>query len=304
MQKAIRKVKLSTTENEKRRVAIIFSLPAVIFSMFLILYPLLDIFYLSFKNIKFFGAVNIPKGFTISNYERILTSGHFWNAMGRTLFYTIIVVIIAFVLGFALALLLNLNMKYKRVFRIMILLAWPIPGVVVSILFMWMFDANFGVINSVLRNFNIIAQNVPWLVNTSTAFPTVMIATIWKAYPFFTLMLLAGLQGIPLELYESAKIDGAGAYKRFKHITFPALEQVIAISLLLNGLWVFRNYDLIAVMTGGGPNRATETLPLLLYNEAFKFSRLGSGSAIGVLSLMVCTIVVILFLPALKKQFY
>lgn len=296
--------KISTTETQRRRFACCLSAPAVLFSSLVIIYPLLSIIYLSFKNIKFFGAVNIPSGFTLANYERILGAGSFWDALGRTAVYTTVAVAFAFAIGMSLALMLNMKIRFQRVFRVLVLLAWPIPGVVVSILFMWMFDANFGIVNSILQSVGIISGNVPWLVNSATAFPAVIIATIWKGYPFFALMLLAGLQSVPEELYESAKIDGAGSFQRFRHITIPALGQVIAISVLQNGLWVFRNYDLISTMTGGGPNRATETLPMLLYNEAFKFSRMGSAAAVGVMGLLVCTIVVVLFIPALKKQFY
>jgi multiple sugar transport system permease protein len=292
------------TDREKRRVAFAFSFPAFLFAAAIIIYPMLDVIYLSFKNIKFFGAVNIPDGFTLANYTRVLTSKNFYNALLRSLIYTTLAVGVSFGIGLGLALLINKKGPLQKLFRILVLLAWPIPGVVVSLLFSWIFDGNFGILNSMLRSLGIIRQNIPWLIQTSSAFPSVIVATIWKCYPFFTLMLLAGLQGVPAELYESAQIDGANALQRFHNITFPAIRSVVAIALLQNGLWVFRNYDLISTMTGGGPNRATETLPLLLYNEAFKFSRLGSAAAIGVLGLIVCSLIVILFLPTLKKQFY
>ena len=143
-----------------------------------------------------------------------------------------------------------------------------------------------------LRNLGLIQRNIPWLASKDMAFLTVIIATVWKGYPFFTLMLLAGLQAISPEYYESARIDGAGAISQFRYITLPAMRQVIAIIVMQNGLWVFRNYDLVAVMTGGGPNRATETIPQMLYNEAFQYFRLGSGSAVGVLGLITCLILI------------
>lgn len=294
----------SGRERNRKRVALLFSLPSFVFAAAIILYPMGDILYLSFKNIKFFGAVNIPKGFTLANYTKVLASDVFVNALVRSLIYTVVSVAFAFAIGLGLALLLNRKTRLQKLFRVLVLLAWPIPGVVVSLLFSWIFDGNFGILNEVLRSMGLIQQNVPWLINSSTAFPAVIAATIWKSYPFFTLMLLAGLQGVPAELYESAEIDGASSFQRFRHITMPAIRSVVAIAVLQNGLWVFRNYDLVATMTGGGPNRATETLPMLLYNEAFKFSRLGSAASIGVIGLMVCSLIVVLFIPALKKQFY
>ena len=280
------------------------ALPALILTAVLIVYPLLDIVYLSFKEIKFFGDVNVKAGFTLKNYARVFGLKHFWNALRHTVYYTVMSITVSFIFGFALALLLNQKVRAKRLFEVLLLLAWPIPGVVVSLLFSWMFDANFGIINIILRSLGVISTNVSWFTNVTTAFNAVIITTAWKLYPFFTLMLYAGLQAIPLEYYESAKIDGAGVFARFYHITLPALRQIIAISMMQQILWVFRNYDLIAVLTGGGPSRGTETLPLLLYNEAFNYSRMGSAAAIGVAGLIVCVLIVLAFMPVVKKEFY
>ena len=282
----------------------ICALPALLLTAILIVYPLLDIFYLSFKDIKFFGDVTVKPGFTLKNYNRIWNSKHFWNALGNTLSYTTASIIISFLFGFALALLLNQKIRCKRLFEVLLLGAWPIPGVVVSLLFTWMFDANFGIINIIFRSLGLISANVSWFTNADTAFNAVVIATAWKLYPFFTLMLYAGLQSIPKDYYESAMIDGAGVFARFYHITLPALRQIIAISMMQQILWVFRNYDLIATLTGGGPNRSTDTLPMLLYNEAFQYSRMGAAAAIGVMGLIICTLIVIAFMPAVKKEFY
>ena len=164
-----------------------------------------------------------------------------------------------------------------------------------------MFDGNYGIINEILKSLHIIDSNVKWLSGEATAMATVVLSTIWKSYPFFTLTLIAGLKGISSDFYEAAAIDGANAWQRFTKITLPALRSVIVTSLLLNGLWTFRNYDLISNITGGGPNQATETLPLLLYNQAFKYYNMGYASAIGIVSLLVCSIFVILAMPSLKK---
>lgn len=300
----IRKHKLTSAEKSKRNMMWICALPALLLTAILIVYPLLDIFFLSFKDIKFFGDVTVKPGFTMKNYDRIWNLKHFWNALGNTLSYTTATIILSFLFGFALALLLNQKIRCKRLFEVLLLLAWPIPGVVVSLLFTWMFDANFGIINIICRSLGLINSNVSWFTNASTAFNAVVITTAWKLYPFFTLMLYAGLQSIPRDYYESAMIDGAGVFARFFHITLPALRQIIAISMMQQILWVFRNYDLIATLTGGGPNRSTETLPMLLYNEAFQYSRMGSAAAIGVMGLIICTMIVIAFMPAVKKEFY
>ena len=282
-----------------------FALPAALFSLILIIYPLLTTIKLSFQDIKFIGSkTGSSTGFTTENYEKLFTNTEFWDALFRSFFYTFTSLAVAFLMGLGLALLLNRKFRFQKLTRTLILLAWPIPGVIVALLFTWMFDGNYGIINEILKSLHIIDSNVKWLSGEATAMATVVLSTIWKSYPFFTLTLLAGLKGISSDFYEAAAIDGANAWQRFTKITLPALRSVIVTSLLLNGLWTFRNYDLISNITGGGPNQATETLPLLLYNQAFKYYNMGYASAIGIVSLLVCSIFVILAMPSLKKQFY
>ena len=228
----------------------------------------------------------------------------FWNALGRSVLFTFLALSLSFLIGLGLALLLNKKFRFQKCVRTLILLAWPIPGVIVGLLFTWLFDANYGIMNVILKSLRLIEKNVKWITMGNTAKITVITATIWKSYPFFTLTLLAGLKGISSDYYEAASIDGANAWQRFLHITLPALKSVIVTSLLLNGLWIFRNYDLVYTITGGGPNQATETLPLLLYNQAFKYYNMGYASAVGMVSLLVCSVFVILAMPSLKKQFY
>ncbi len=294
----------NTGEKKDFRFAISFALPAAVFSLVLIIYPLFTTIKMSFQNIKFIGGKNGDTGFTLNNYMKLFESSEFWGALGKSILFTAIALSLSFLLGLGLAILLNRSFPMQKLTRTLILLAWPIPGVVVGLLFTWMFDGNYGIINSILKSMNLISQNVKWTSTANTAMVTVVTATIWKSYPFFTLTLLAGLKGISEDFYEAARIDGAGAWKSFIHITLPALQSVIVTSLLLNGLWIFRNYDLVYSITGGGPNKATETLPLLLYNQAFKYYNMGYASAVGIVSLIVCSIFVILAMPSLKKQFY
>ena len=297
--------KVSKSERLNHTFALSFILPATFFAVSLILYPLYKTVVLSFQNVKFMGAVGkTDDTLTLNNYAKLFQNSVFFNALIRSILFTAIALSVSFLIGLGLALLLNRKYRFQKLARALLLLSWPIPGVVVSFLFMWMFDANYGIINIILKSLHIINGNVKWLISPTTAISTVIIETVWKSYPFFILTLLAGLKIIPADLFEAASIDGANALQKFSRITLPALRSVIVTSLLLNGLWVFSNFDLIYVLTGGGPNRATETMPLLLYNEAFKFYNISSASAIGIISLLVCSFFVILCIPALKKQFY
>lgn len=297
--------KKTKSERKNHAMAVGFSLPATAFSLILIVYPLFTTVKLSFQDVKFIGSLtDQEKGYTLSNYRKLFSNSDFWDALGRSVLFTFIALSISFLIGLGLALLLNKKFRFQKLVRTLILLAWPIPGVIVGLLFIWMFDGNYGIINAILKSLHIIDRNVKWLTGGTTAMATVITATIWKSYPFFTLTLLAGLKGISSDYYEAASIDGANAWKRFTKITLPALHSVIITSLLLNGLWIFRNYDLVYTITGGGPNQATETLPLLLYNQAFKYYKMGYASSIGMISLIVCSVFVILSMPSLKKQFY
>ncbi len=292
------------SEKRNRRMALVFALPAAIFSMLLIIYPLITTVKLSFQNVKFIGSLTDDPGLTLENYTKLCSNTDFWNALGRSVLFTFLALSLSFLIGLGLALLLNKKFRFQKCVRTLILLAWPIPGVIVGLLFTWLFDANYGIINMILKSMHLIDRNVKWITMGNTAKITVITATIWKSYPFFTLTLLAGLKGISSDYYEAASIDGANGWQRFVNITLPALKSVIVTSLLLNGLWIFRNYDLVYTITGGGPNQATETLPLLLYNQAFKYYNMGYASAVGMVSLLVCSVFVILAMPSLKKQFY
>lgn len=299
------RIKANKSEKKNHAMAVSFALPAAVFSLALIIYPLFTTIKMSFQDIKFIGSLSEDKtGFTLANYTKLFSNSDFWNALGRSVMFTFIALSLSFLIGLGLAILLNKKFRFQKLVRTLILLAWPIPGVIVGLLFSWMFDGNYGIINTILKSLNLIDQNIKWLSGGNSAMITVITSTIWKSYPFFTLTLLAGLKGISSDYYEAASIDGANAWQRFTKITLPALQSVIVTSLLLNGLWIFRNYDLVYTITGGGPNQATETMPLLLYNQAFKYYNMGYASTIGIISLLVCSIFVILAMPSLKKQFY
>ena len=301
------KIKVLKTKSERKNhaMAVTFALPAAVFSLALIIYPLFTTIKLSFQDVKFIGSLTDDvKGFTVDNYTKLFFNADFWNALARSIMFTFFALSVSFLIGLGLAILLNKKFHFQKLVRTLILLAWPIPGVIVGILFTWLFDGNYGIINTILKSLHIIDQNVKWISSGNTAMITVVTAMIWKSYPFFTLTLLAGLKGISEDYYEAAGIDGANAWQKFTKITLPALQSVIVTSLLLNGLWIFRNYDLVYTITGGGPNQATETLPLLLYNQAFKYYNMGYASTIGMICLLVCSVFVVLAMPSLKKQFY
>jgi multiple sugar transport system permease protein len=213
-----------------------------------------------------------------------------WQAAGRTLFFAVGVIVPAFCIGLALALLLNRDFPGRRTLRSLMLLPWAVPGVVAALAFLWMFDASYGVVNALLRGIGVTGADIAWFSNESTARWAVLMPAIWKCFPFFVLTLLAALQSIPVALYEAARIDGANAMQSFRHVTWPGIRGAAMLAVILQTLWVVKDFDIIFATTGGGPSRATQTLSMLIYEEAFQFFRLGTAAAIGVILLAACAV--------------
>jgi multiple sugar transport system permease protein len=279
--------------------------PAVVAVFALIAYPMYLIVAISFregKSLNFLALGSRPFG--LGNYQSVLTDPATWHSVYVSFAYTFGTIVPAFLLGLATAVLLNRVFPLRRWLRSLILLPWAVPGVMVSIVFLWLFDASFGVVNYLLRTAGLISADVSWYTNESTALVAVIIPTIWKSYPFFTLTLLAAMQSIPANLYEAAAVDGAAAWERFLLITWPGIRGQATLALVLNGLWAFREFDIIYAATGGGPSKATETLGIRAYNEAFGYFYMGRAAVIGVLMLAIALVAVLLARRQLRKEFF
>ncbi len=280
-------------------------LPAVAAVAALIAYPMYLIFAMSFREGKSlnFLALN-TRPFGLGNYATVLADEATWHSVWVSFAYTFGTIVPAFALGLATALLLNRVFPLRRWLRSLVLLPWAVPGVMVSIVFLWLFDASFGVTNYFLRSLGLVSTDIAWYTNESTALIAVIVPTIWKAYPFFTLTLLAAMQSIPGNLYEAAEVDGAPAWRRFTDITWPGIRGPAVLALVLNGLWAFREFDIIYAATGGGPSKATETLGLRAYNEAFGYFYMGRAAVIGVLMLVIALAAVIVARKPMRKEFF
>ena len=220
------------------------------------------------------------------NFERVLGAPATWAAFAHSAVYTTGTLVPAFALGLVAALLFHRTFPARRWLRSLLLLPWAVPGVIVSISFLWMFDASFGVVNSVLRRLGWLSTDLAWFVDSNTAMIAVILPTIWKSFPFFVITMLAALQSIPATLYEAVRVDGATAWQQFVHVTWPGIRGAAMLAVLLNTLWTFREFDIIFASTGGGPAGATETLGILVYREAFGSFRFGTAAALGVVMLV------------------
>ena len=279
--------------------------PAVVSVFALIAWPIYLIVSISFregKSLNFAALDRRPLG--LGNYEAVLTDPVTWQSAWVTLAYTFGTIVPAFAIGLVTALLLNRIFPLRRWLRSLMLLPWAVPGVMVSIVFLWLFDASFGVVNFLLRSIGAIRTDIAWYTNESTALVAVIVPTIWKAYPFFTLTLLAALQSIPGNLYEAAEVDGATRWRRFTDITWPGIRGAAVLALILNGLWAFREFDIIFAATGGGPAKSTETLGIRAYNEAFSYFYMGRAAVVGVLMLAIALLFVVIARRELRKEFF
>ena len=269
-----------------RAFALLLITPSLVILVFIMAYPLIDAFYLSFTRCFLTDPAGGRAFIRLNNYINLLRRGVFWVAFKNTLLYVGGTVLFEFLIGFGLALLLNQQIKYKGTLRSLFMLPWVVPSVVVALLARWAFNSEFGIVNIVLKQLGIIENFQGWLKDTNLALPTILTVTTWKMFPFMLVVLLAGLQTIPEEQTEAARVDGANALQRFLHITLPHLRELIMIVTLLEFIWMFQYITIIWTTTKGGPIYATTTLPVLIYRSAFKDYNLGYASSIGVIWLL------------------
>jgi ABC-type sugar transport system permease subunit len=232
----------------------------------------------------------------LANYSEILSDGRFWGAMGRTMFFTIASVSLELALGLFLALAMDRSFRGRGLVRAATLVPWAIPTVVAALLWRFIFEAEAGIANAVLIDIGLLDEPVVWLIRSGTAWIPVILADVWKTTPFVALLLLAGLQNIPRDLYEAAAIDGASERWQLRHITLPLLKPAILVALIFRTLDAFRVFDLIYVLTGGGPGTATEPIALYTFTTLLQNLRFGYGSAMSVIIFLVTFALAMLYI--------
>lgn len=276
----------------------ILVLPAVLIILCVVFFPVLSAIFKSFQSYDLRKPSNI--GFIgLKNYIKAFSDEFFLKGVCKTFLWVVFGVGFQFIFGFGLALLLNKKIKGKGVIRALSMVPWVTPGILTGLMWKWMYDANHGVINTVLMKLGVIAGKVPFLAQNSTALPSAIVTIIWQGIPFFALMLLAGLQSIPGELYEAASIDGASKFQRLRYITIPSLKNTILTTGLLRIIWVANSVDVIMSLTEGGPAYATQTLSVYIFGKA-KVLNLGFASAMAILMAIMLASVAI---PYLKMSF-
>lgn len=283
----------TSLSQQRRRFAYFLISPAVLFIGLLIAYPLFVAVQLSVTPGRFATLNTAERGVSLEHFGAVFTDPDTLRQLFLTGIYVVGSIVPAFLLGLAVALLLRNPFPGRRWLRSLILLPWAVPSVAASAIFLWMLDGSFGVLNKFLTLLGVIDFPIAWYSDPSTAMVAVIAPTVWKLFPFFGMILLASLQTVPNELYESARMDGAGVVMQYRAVTWPGIRGAAYAALLIASLGVYREFDFIFPLTRGGPDDATTTLAISIYREAFQFSNMGFASALGIVSTLIAAVFVV-----------
>ncbi len=294
----MKKVKQSTVPAVKQKIVwtpYLLILPAVLLIAGVMLYPLCKTFYLAFQHYN--PAMPFANGFAgLENFIKIFTTEEFYSSLWVSLKWVAALVLLQLVFGMIVALILNQNFKGRGFFRALVFVPWAMSGVLTAVLFSLIYNQNYGVLNDLLMKIGLISEPVAWLGNQHLVLGSVIVAELWRGIPFFAISLLAAMQGLPQDVYEAAKVDGATKWQSFRFVTLPLLKDTIVLTTLLRTIWEFNSVDLIFSLTNGGPVGKTTTLSVLIANQALTTNNYGYGSAISVVSFFILAIVAIIYM--------
>ncbi|ARV58301.1 sugar ABC transporter permease [Nostocales cyanobacterium HT-58-2] len=286
---------LQTIRSREQRTAWIFLLPALLLLLFVFGYPIVRAFWLSFFT-QNLGTKLQPVFSGLENYARMAGDGRFWQSFWTTTVFTGTTVTLELLLGLGIALVLNQRFFGRGAVRTIAILPWALPTALIGLAWAWIFNDQFGVVNDILLRLGLIQTGINWLGEPTLAMIAVIVADVWKTTPFISILLLAGLQSISPDLYEAHAIDSATPWQSFYQITLPLLMPQILIATLFRFAQAFGVFDLIAVMTGGGPGGATEVVSLYIYSTVMRYLDFGYGAA-----LVVCTFLLLIAAVAIAS---
>jgi ABC-type sugar transport system permease subunit len=279
------------SQRQEALLAYILVTPAMLTIAVFALYPIMNTIWLSLHELK----LNMPalgKPFVgFQHYVTISSDARFWASLWNTFYFTFFSVLLELIFGFAIALLVNRNFRGRGIVRASVLVPWAIPTVVSAMMWKFMFNDQLGVVNDLLVKVGILEHYIAWLGSRETALWSIIVTDIWKTTPFMALLILAGLQVIPSDIYESAKVDGATPFQQLTRITMPLVKPAVMVALLFRTLDAFRVFDVVFVMTGGGPANSTETLSMYAQSTLMRYLDFGKGSALSVIT-FICVMLI------------
>ena len=280
-----------------------FLAPAYLFLILFMAYPVCYNIALSFKNVSISNLVSGNSVFIgFANFKKILADPYMWDSLKNTFVFMVFCLSFQFVFGMLLALFFNKSFAGAKWMRSIVLVGWMNPVIISGTIFKWLLSGDSGVINYFLMQLGVISEPIMFLANPSTGMFSLTFANIWIGIPFNMILLLSGMQSLSSDVYESASIDGAGSVAKFFRITLPLLKPTISILIMMGIINTFKVFDLIYIMTKGGPSRATQTLPYYSYEKTFSTYKFGEGAASSVIMLIVVLVFSLIYLSMSRKE--
>lgn len=282
------KVKKLHIRNNKKLFSLALRIPSLIVLIGLFLIPIISMFNISFRSLSFAIPGSTGQWIGLENYKIMWSSNEFWYSIKITIIFVLIVIPSQLVLGFIIALLLDRNIRGRRIFTTTIITPMLLAPIVVGLMWLFMLNYDVGIAPYYLKLFGLDVGNL--LGNIKTAYPAIILIEIWHWTPLLALMIFSGLQSLPQDPYEAAIVDGASRYQIFRHITIPLLRPVIIIAVILRGIDVFKIFDEIFILTSGGPGNSTEVINMLAFKINFLFWNMGQGATVGVAIFLIALI--------------
>ncbi|WP_148410115.1 carbohydrate ABC transporter permease [Murimonas intestini] len=279
----------------------LFLLPCALLILVILIYPVLSGLVNSFYNENLIRPIT-PVFVGVENYAKLMKDSMFLNALWRSIVWTVVILIFEMAMGLLFAVLLSKDIYCKKLFRCLVLIPWIIPNAIAGIIWKWFLNESFGMMNYLLKSTGLISHNLAWLSDEKLAAVSVVTVIIWKSIPFVAITLLAGIQAIPGDLYEAAKVDGARSSQCFRFITVPMLRNIMLITAILTSIWNFNQLEIIQVVTKGGPGEATLSLPVYIYRLFMQTFQTSYASAAAVVMMMVLIIPCIVYVRKLLKE--
>lgn len=277
----------------------LFILPVLLLLLLAFGFPLINSIVMAFQNYKLTAPNNVYFN-GLENFRKLISDSDFGLIMKNSFVYVLASVLGQFLLGMTLALALRRKFRGRGLYQAIVFLPWAFSAFVIGLIFRWSFNGEYGVINDLLMKLGWVGEKIAWLGTPGLSLLVVIFAMIWMGIPFFAIMILAALQSIPADVYEAADMDGCGAVRRYFAITLPYIKPTIIMTLLLRTIWIFNSFDLIVVITGGGPANYSQTLPSYMYTKAFSGYDFGLASALGLLLIAILGVYSVFFLWATK----
>lgn len=297
-------MKVKSLELRKNWPGYLFVAPAVILVLLLSIYPLLYGILISFLHFDMThsNAPNFGSFAGLQNYIKIIGEPEFWNAMGNTVIWTISNLGLQVVLAMILALLLNQRLVGRSVFRTIALIPWAIPSVIAALTFGFLYDTKVGILNILSVKLGFVKEAIPWLGNPQTAMPAVIAESVWKGIPFLMILILAALQAIAPEIYESAGIDGANRWQQFWRITFPMIKEPFSVAVILTLIGVVNSFNSIWLLTQGGPLGRTDILYTYAYRISFNSHNFGNAAAVSVILFVIIAVLSVFYIRMIRRN--